>query len=446
MDRELTARLSARASNLIERGMLPPPMNERVTVIVRSTRARWTKLCIYALCQNTKQTIHVIVVPDHTEELTSIDEPHTVSVQYLAPEPGLDLSNLALSMAESSLFVMMEDRVIVTPDWLSKLLWPFYEDSTIALTGPVTSKHHPTAAGQAESLNRLYHISKELSSEYAGVWTYEPMLDWTCLVCRANLISEIGGLDYACPTGEARVTNWIIRAIDHNWKLALCRDTYLHAMQAREPGTTINREPVMRENSKDLFIPLTKAALSPPLMTLIVNLPNFSCDQLNRIILELTKQNYPSIELVVISRLPDSGFIAEKNDSPFPVHFIGLAGNPHSPKAYAAAWALANGKYISYWNPDTIYDSDYFGTLLDRVHKRRSLIAFYDDKGSHVPKNKKQQIPLKRLIHLHPNENDTPYVVHIAQDEAYLSIDGWKDNQMNRIERILPYETDYHLS
>jgi GT2 family glycosyltransferase len=381
---------------LLAAGVLPLPEDEKVTIILRSTRSDWTSFCLQTLERYTREPIEVLVIPDYAFD-----------PQFA----GIDRCNLALSQIDTRFFVLLDDSVIVTPNWLTRLLWAFYDDPTIGIISPAANSEEESAF--CSDLDELVALSESIGRQNGGKWVPMQTLRGRCIACRTSLLNEIGGLDYSLRIHEARMLDWCLRARANGYMLALAKDSFVYELNSSPADlkeethkwrpfrkkwgleATTNPYSASGETNPPSLIPLTSETLSPPLVSAVVlsveSTVRTLCETLNSV----EQQTYPKIEILLVRqglpphlprscRTPATGIWFDRQ--------IPLTN------ALESVWRLAKGRYITYLQTGYTYDRDHIGRMTDTVHRNRAAIGVANMDGSDASDN----IPLSAVMHLHP--------------------------------------------
>lgn len=431
---EQATRLSQRAYFLLTNGSLEPPINEKIAVILRSTRKHWTRHCLRTLFHCTAQKLNVTVVPDESgrcaaADLEQIVEPYVVKV--LHPAPGVDLLNLALSFVKEPFFVLLDDSVTVTPGWLSKLLWPFWDDPQIMLSSPISNLallgENPHLEGHA-TIRIMFEWARQIVGTNAGLWTEDAEPAWACMLGRSRLLSDVGGLDFSLPNHTVRMTDWYVRARSIGYRSAVCRDAYIHILKRIPSGdgnkisawdkvagkwnlpsaqhlinAIHNSGEIMLFPLSDICISLSKEHIKPPMVSVILFIDSPGLENVNPTLLSIRQQNYQRMEIIAVGKSSNRELF-QPHAADFIQKQIWLDEELFRENVYKSVWSLASGDYVMYVHAGEALDADHIRLLIEGIHSCRDIA--FSRISLHAFKNK-DQIPLKYLIHVHPDKSKT---------------------------------------
>ncbi|GAX91604.1 glycosyltransferase [Effusibacillus lacus] len=387
-------RLASRSTRLLAEGFLPLPEHATVTIILCSTRSDWTAFCLDALEKCTRERLQVQVIPVHS---------------YEPQFAGIDRFNLALSQVDTKYFVLLDDGVIVTPDWLTRLLWAFYDDPRIGIVAPSTNSEYNSPF--CSTLDELFALSEAIAKQNSGSWETVQNLQGRCIVCRTSLLNEVGGLDYTLKGHAARILDWILRVQTKGHLLALAKDSYVYELQTVYTDPEEKKEQRMQfQTSHSPFVPLTPEALAPPLVSVVVVSLHPSSHFLHDALTNVARQIYPNIEVLLIRQ----GSPPHRPRSAHtPAAGIWMDGEIPIKKALESIWRLAKGLYIAYLETGYEFETDHISRLVDSIHKNRALVgAVYPDDD--------KEIPLSFVMHRNPASVPIDFDIRISQENNVI--------------------------
>lgn len=427
-------RLAKRFSHLSSSGMIPFPDREGLTIIVKITNPQWAIVCLRLLLLHCDSLTQIVAVPGKYDlpsihHLFTKDDPITFW-QY---ESGVDLINKALSEVSTPFAALLEDRVLVTPQWLSRLIWPFYDDESVMIASPKS----PTEALEGrlivpcQSLQELWRYVADNNQKDHGIWRAAPVFTGSCLLFRKSLLDVIGEMDPQLRGQVSRIADWCLRARQKGYKLALCEDVYVHALHPlhsydfspkdwepfcskwglREMDTNLNVLTELEVAASILLPspPLRKENFSPPLITAIVLIHDDN--ELERWFHLKEEQTYVNVHWILIrNSIGFEGLPFPKAKSAGHVDAIILLHEVGRWKSgLEAALKLAKGEYIVYMSAEQDYARDYIERMVDLLFRESSDIVLTvnklgNDGGFMQPASETLPLPLHFTAHRHTDE------------------------------------------
>lgn len=188
-------------AKVLERG----PSEGRLTsilVVSHNALAR-TRDCIEALRRNADER--------HRQEIVVVDNGSTDgSAEWLAEQSDLELvrnsdnagapraRNQAIARARGEFLVFLDNDVVVTRDWLHRLLFHAEVDGRSGCVGPLTDRagqNQAIAYEGSRSIEDLESFAGERARSNARKFRNQTVLTSFCMLVRRALVDAIGGFD-----------------------------------------------------------------------------------------------------------------------------------------------------------------------------------------------------------------------------------------------------------
>ncbi|OAB37904.1 hypothetical protein [Paenibacillus glacialis] len=402
-----TETLSKRFAHLDQQGLINFPSIDKVTIILEMTDPAWAVPSIQLLLLHSEHPIRIIALPGSLE-FPPIQQyfEKEAPIEFWSYEAGIDPVNQALGTIETTFAVLMEDRIMVTPRWLSSLIWPCLDEERVMVVSPMSPSEQLDG-----KLNLWFQSHADLVS-YAedhhprnqGLWRQVPVLTGSCLLFRKELINELGGFDPLLRSRELKVVDWCLRARMLNGQLALCEDVYVQALHSLEPrrgekilsdewnvfcskwGVERNSYPLkylselnISECSMEPFISLI---YDPYYITVIVLVSEVFPNRLESWYQINLEQTYSRIQWIGVllgthqeQPLSDSEMWG-KLDALIKVREV-----EQWHEALEAALILVKGEAIIFINSSRAYESDYVTRVVDFMYRESADVVVNTGKG-----------------------------------------------------------------
>ncbi|AIQ25954.1 hypothetical protein NSQ90_25490 [Paenibacillus sp. FSL H7-0737] len=230
-------RLAGRYGFLERAGLLPLPSEDGISIVVELSRMECARVCLPLLLRHSGVAVRIIAVsmtPDFPMEVLARQFSPEEPVLFLPYEKVEYMPNLALAHIETTFAVLLEDSIMVSPGWLSELMWASFDDASVRVIAPRSSTE------RGEGKKRLHfgthhelaeHVSYSLG-RYQGEWREVEVLTGSCLLFTKELIQRIGGFDTSLQARHLMIADWCLRARQIGAKLALSEAVYVHAIQS----------------------------------------------------------------------------------------------------------------------------------------------------------------------------------------------------------------------
>ena len=194
----------------------------------------YTIACLKSIWRNTKKLSEIILIddgstPDVQEALTEIKGITLISNKKSVGFPAA--CNIGMRRVKTEFFVIMNNDVEVTKDWLTMLLEMMKLDPKLGILGPTTNY----ISGPQQDGNAHYNSMAELE-KYAEIvrnrkpprLVYYPRIVFFCVLIRTALYKQIGGIDEKFGLGNFEDDDYCVRAHMTGWKAAIDHNVFVH--------------------------------------------------------------------------------------------------------------------------------------------------------------------------------------------------------------------------
>lgn len=259
-------RLAGRYSYLERARLLPLPSKDGITIVVELSHPEWAATCLQLLLQHSGAPLQIVAVSmDATFPLSLLSSQFTSEqpIIFVPYEEGYYMTNQALAYMETSFAVLLEDSIMVSPGWLSELMWPALEDNLVMVAAPRSSteraegkellhfgSHHELAAFVSHNLGRCL-----------GDWRVVDVLTGSCLLFTKELLNRIGGFDPSLKARYLKIADWCLRARLLGAELVLSEAVYVHAIHSLEEDSRWMNEEKTAAKTEDWKVYSQKWAL-----------------------------------------------------------------------------------------------------------------------------------------------------------------------------------------
>ncbi|WP_339318960.1 hypothetical protein [Paenibacillus sp. FSL R10-2734] len=397
-------RLAGRYGFLERTGLLPLPSKDGITIVVELSRLECATVCLPLLLLHSGTAVRIIAVsmtPDFPTEVLarqlSPEEP-VILLPYVKDEY---MPNQALVHIETTFAVLLEDSIMVSPGWLSELMWASFDDPSVRVVAPRSSTERGAGKKRLHfgtHLELAAHVSYSLG-RHQGEWREVEVLTGSCLLFTKELIHRIGGFDASLQARYLMIADWCLRARQSGAKLALSDAVYVHAIHSLDKYLRTKDEskqsdgwqiyskkwalediqqnsqdneahlvpPSESFNSPQSFIPLGKALLASPLVTAIVYLDEArDCDELKQQwVVAQEQQSYKNIRWIWIrDTLVDAASELPINESDV---VITVRGEDAWLQALKNASVLYESEIILYLSTSILYEKRYIERVVKAI-------------------------------------------------------------------------------
>jgi len=126
--------------------------------------------------------------------------------------------------------LLLNNDVIVTPNWLDNLKKGLYSGSNIGAVGAVTNNcsNNQVIDTDYNNIDQLIEFSKENNISDNSKWIEKLRLVGFCMLIKRDIINKVGLLDEIFTPGNFEDDDYSYRIRQTGYKLLLCKDAYIH--------------------------------------------------------------------------------------------------------------------------------------------------------------------------------------------------------------------------
>lgn len=210
-------------------------MNKTSIVILTYNNLDYNIQCIESIKQYTnKNTYEIVIVDNGSTDGTR---------EWLKQQDGLKLvfpkentgfpkgCNLGIDAAaiENDILLLNND-IVVTPNWLDNLNNCLYSDDSIGAVGPITNYAWNNQAINVSysSIQEMIKFSAAINISDKNKWEQKAKLVGFCLLIKRSVLNLTGLLDEQFSPGNFEDDDLCARIIKAGYKLFLCNDCFIH--------------------------------------------------------------------------------------------------------------------------------------------------------------------------------------------------------------------------
>lgn len=215
---------------------------ETTIIIPCKDNLQYTKKCLCSIVNHTNAPHRIIVVDDGSGQETQdfLQEQKTAEVIRNKKSLGFPFSsNQGASKVKSDFFVIMNNDIEVTENWLTFLLETMKANPKLGIVGPKTNY----VSGPQMDPNAHYNSAKELEQYAAAIRNrkpprleYFPRIVFFCVLIRTAVYNKIGGLDENFGLGNFEDDDYCLRATLTGWNCAIDHNVFVHHYGSRTFG------------------------------------------------------------------------------------------------------------------------------------------------------------------------------------------------------------------
>jgi len=273
----------------------------------------YTKMFFKYLLKNTSGSYEVIVVDngssDGTREYLDYLSNNYSHVKVILNNTNVGFSkgaNQGLSFANGKYLMVINNDVLVPPEWLEKMIKPFEIDESIGLVGPLTnwiSGLQMVENVQYESPEDFEEYAMRISEARKYKYTPRRRIAGFAMMINRRLYDAIGGFDENFVGGNYEDDDYCLRASKAGFKIVVAENVFMHHYgSATFKSNKINYEKSIEMN-KEIFKKKWQDIDFEWLMERDKRLVDLSADQINVAVDLFTQSRYQDASEIFVKVL-----------------------------------------------------------------------------------------------------------------------------------------------
>ncbi|WP_411343957.1 glycosyltransferase [Paenibacillus sp. WLX1005] len=213
--------------------MTAQPMKTSI-VILTYNQLNYTKVCIDSIRKFTTPGSYELIVVDNLSTDGTRDwlaEQTDIMTIFNSQNEGFPKGcNQGIAIATGDNVLLLNNDVIVAPEWLDNLLTCLYSDESIGAVGPVTnnSANHQMIPVPYDSIEDMLQFAISMNVSNPDKWEERIKLVGLCMLIKREVIDQIGVLDEIFTPGNFEDSDYSFRILQAGYKMMVCRDTFIH--------------------------------------------------------------------------------------------------------------------------------------------------------------------------------------------------------------------------
>ncbi|MFX3635414.1 MAG: glycosyltransferase family 2 protein [Candidatus Pristimantibacillus sp.] len=182
---------------------------------------------IESIHRHTTEQYEIIVVDNGSTDGT-IDylRCHNITFISLPSNTGFPVAcNWGLKLARGDYMLLLNNDVLVTDNWLGKLLRAFADDHTIGIVGPMSN--YVSGKQQMEMIGSYTEAAARLSIDAEGQYEQVNRVIGFCMLFTRELKERIGLLDEQFSPGHFEDDDYCYRARLAGYRILIVKDAFV---------------------------------------------------------------------------------------------------------------------------------------------------------------------------------------------------------------------------
>lgn len=203
-------------------------------VVLTYNKLKYTKLCIESIRKYTDiNNYEIIVVDNHSTDGTVDWLNNQRDIKTIFNEESLGFPkgcNQGINIAEGDNIILLNNDVVVTPNWLINLNKCLYSSDDIGAVGAVTNRcaYYQQISVDYNNLEEMICFAEKYNISDKNKWEERLKLIGFCISIKREVIEKVGLLDERFTPGNFEDDDYSLRIRKTGYKLILCKDTFIH--------------------------------------------------------------------------------------------------------------------------------------------------------------------------------------------------------------------------
>lgn len=139
--------------------------------------------------------------------------------------------NQALKIAEGDFLLLVNNDIVVTKNWLNRMIEVAESDKEIGIVGPISNSVSGVQLdknAKYESIEQMHKYAQLVSRKNKGKIEEFPRVAFLCTLIKKEVIDKIGGLDERFSPGNFEDDDFCLRAQLAGYKTVIAKDVFIH--------------------------------------------------------------------------------------------------------------------------------------------------------------------------------------------------------------------------
>lgn len=229
-------------------------------VILTYNNLEYNKLCLESIRKYAERgTYEIIVVDNHSTDGT---------VEWLKTQKNLKLilndENLGFpkgcnqgieAAKKDNDILLLNNDVVVTPNWLKNLKKCLYSSYDIGAAGSVTNScsNYQTIPASYTNLDEMFSFAASNNTSNESLWEERLRLVGFCMLIKNEIVKKVGILDEIFTPGNFEDDDYSFRIREAGYRLMLCKDSFIHHFGSASFGKVSKEYSELLTNNRRKF-------------------------------------------------------------------------------------------------------------------------------------------------------------------------------------------------
>ncbi|MGO1043855.1 glycosyltransferase [Clostridioides difficile] len=203
-------------------------------IILTYNQIEYTKLCIESIRKFTpKDKYEIIIIDNNSSDGTVEWLKSQTDIKSVYNDKNLGFPkgcNQGIELAKGENILLLNNDIIVTPNWLYNLNKALWSQDNISAVGPITNacSYYQQINVDYKSIEDMFIFAQKINKSNISSWKYRVKLVGFCMLIKKAVLDKIGTLDELFTPGNFEDDDLSFRMLEAGYKLLLCEDTFIH--------------------------------------------------------------------------------------------------------------------------------------------------------------------------------------------------------------------------
>lgn len=203
-------------------------------IILTYNQLEYTKLCIDSIRKFTpKGTYEIIIVDNNSTDDTTkwLKKQPDLKVIYNKTNKGFPAGcNQGIEISKGENILLLNNDIVVTPNWLNNMQKALYSSDKIGVVGPVSNNcsNYQRIETSYNSIEEMLDFATTYNISNENQWKLKTKLIGYCFLIKREVLDKVGLLDERFSPGNFEDDDYCYRVICEGYQLLLCIDTFIH--------------------------------------------------------------------------------------------------------------------------------------------------------------------------------------------------------------------------
>jgi len=210
-------------------------------VMLTYNQLKDTKICVESLFKHTTDVNFELIFVDNGSKddtktyLETLKTEHkNVNIKTIYNEENLGFAcanNQGIELAEGEYVLLLNNDVILTDGWLSKMVQIAESDDKIGMVAPCTNhasgRQVVTFTATEEDDDKIQEFSKTILTKNAGKWISVSRVIGFCMLIKREILFKVGVLDELFGPGGYEDYDYCMRIKHEKYDIVIATDTFI---------------------------------------------------------------------------------------------------------------------------------------------------------------------------------------------------------------------------